>query len=44
MPAADAANPLGRTRGGALPHVYEEPAQHRGRLEITRDWLVANRS
>jgi hypothetical protein len=44
VPADDAARPLGRTQGGALLHVYEELAQHRGHLEITRDWLLANRS
>ena len=43
-PAADAALPLGRTQGGALLHVYEELAQHRGQLEITRDILLAARS
>jgi hypothetical protein len=35
----DAALPLGRTQGAALLHVYEELAQHRGQLEITRDVL-----
>jgi hypothetical protein len=35
----DADLPLGRTQGGALFHVYEELAQHRGQLEITRDVL-----
>jgi hypothetical protein len=35
----DAALPLGRTQGGALLHVYEELAQHRGQMEITRDVL-----
>jgi hypothetical protein len=33
--------PIGRTQGGALLHVYEELAQHRGQLEITRDILLA---
>ena len=33
--------PLGRTQGGALMHVYEELAQHRGHLELTRDVLTA---
>ena len=39
VPAHDAALALGRTQGGALLHVYEELAQHRGQLEITRDVL-----
>ena len=42
--AADAALPLGRTQGGALLHVYDELARHRGQLEITRDILLADRS
>lgn len=29
--------PLGRTQGGALVHIYEELAQHRGQMEVTRD-------
>ncbi|HYZ35218.1 MAG TPA: DUF664 domain-containing protein [Pseudonocardiaceae bacterium] len=33
--------PLGRTQGGALLHIYEELAQHRGQMEITRDLLRA---
>jgi hypothetical protein len=33
--------PLGRTQGGALLHIYEELAQHRGQMEITRDLLQA---
>jgi hypothetical protein len=37
----DAELPLGRTQGGALIHVYEELAQHRGQLEVTRDVLLA---
>ena len=37
----DASLPLGRTQGGALFHIYEELAQHRGQLEITRDILRA---
>lgn len=39
---ADAALPLGRTQGGALMHVYEELAQHRGQLESTRDLLLSS--
>lgn len=39
--AGDAALPLGRTRGGALLHLYEELAQHRGQMEVTRDVLLA---
>ncbi|MGH3855902.1 MAG: DUF664 domain-containing protein [Pseudonocardiaceae bacterium] len=31
--------PLGRTQGGALVHIYEELAQHRGHMELTRDLL-----
>jgi uncharacterized damage-inducible protein DinB len=34
--------PLTRTQGGALIHVYEELAQHRGQMEITRDVLLRN--
>lgn len=30
---------IGRTQGAALQHVYEELAQHRGHLELTRDVL-----
>lgn len=37
--AEDAALPLARTQGGALLHIYEELAQHRGQMEITRDVL-----
>jgi hypothetical protein len=31
--------PLARTQGGALIHIYEELAQHRGQMEVTRDVL-----
>jgi Protein of unknown function (DUF664) len=37
----DADLPLGRTQGGALIHIYEELAQHRGQMEVTRDVLRA---
>ncbi|MDQ2882961.1 MAG: DinB family protein [Actinomycetota bacterium] len=37
--AMDPTLPLARTQGGALLHIYEELAQHRGQLEITRDVL-----
>jgi Protein of unknown function (DUF664) len=37
--ARDSTLPLGRTQGGALLHLYEELAQHRGQMEITRDLL-----
>lgn len=47
-PANPPAQPAGQnvdffaaTRGGVLMHVYEELAQHRGQLEVTRDVLVA---
>jgi hypothetical protein len=33
--------PMARTQGGALLHIYEELAQHRGQMEITRDLLWA---
>jgi hypothetical protein len=33
--------PLARTQGGALVHIYEELAQHRGQMEVTRDVLRA---
>jgi len=39
----DADLPLGRTQGGALFHVYEELAQHRGQMEGSRDALRAQR-
>jgi Protein of unknown function (DUF664) len=29
--------PIARTQGGALIHIYEELAQHRGQMELTRD-------
>lgn len=38
----DAQLPLARTQGGALMHIYEELAQHRGQMEITRDVLLAH--
>jgi hypothetical protein len=38
----DANLPIGRTQGGALMHIYEELAQHRGQLEVTRDVLLAS--
>jgi hypothetical protein len=37
--ALDPTLPLARTQGGALLHIYEELAQHRGQMEITRDVL-----
>ena len=37
----DVDQPFGRTQGGALMHVYEELAQHRGQLELTRDVVRA---
>jgi hypothetical protein len=37
----DADLPLARTQGGALIHVYEELAQHRGQMEGCRDVLLA---
>ncbi|MBV8996629.1 MAG: DUF664 domain-containing protein [Pseudonocardiales bacterium] len=37
----DSTLPLARTQGGALLHIYEELAQHRGQMEITRDLLRA---
>jgi Protein of unknown function (DUF664) len=33
--------PLARTQGGVLVHIYEELAQHRGQMEVTRDVLRA---
>jgi hypothetical protein len=39
--AEDADLPLSRTQGGALIHLYEELAQHRGQMEVTRDVLLA---
>ena len=37
----DALMALGRTRGGALIHIYEELAQHRGQVEVSADVLRA---
>jgi hypothetical protein len=37
----DAELPIARTQGGALIHIYEELAQHRGQMELTRDVLSA---
>jgi hypothetical protein len=39
-PAKYRETPAGRSQGGALQHVYEEPAQHHGQLELTRDVLL----
>jgi len=36
-----AEEPLGLSQGGALFHVYEELAQHRGQMEASRDVLLA---
>lgn len=41
LPGWDSTLPLARTQGGVLLHIYEELAQHRGQLEITRDVLQA---
>lgn len=32
--------PIGRTQGGALIHIHEELARHRGQMDITRDLLL----
>ncbi|HVD04259.1 MAG TPA: DUF664 domain-containing protein [Candidatus Dormibacteraeota bacterium] len=40
----DANLPLGRTQGGALVHIHEELARHRGQMEVTRDVLIAGSS
>ena len=37
----DAASPLGRTQGGAMLHIYEELARHRGQMDLTFDLLRA---
>jgi DinB superfamily len=37
----DAGLPIARTQGGALIHIYEELAQHRGQMELTRDVIVS---
>ena len=34
--------PLGATQGGVALHIYEELAQHRGQMEVTRDVLRAS--
>src|ERR1700722_6579171 len=34
-------HPQYKSQGGALFHLYEELAQHRGQMEITRDLLLA---
>jgi hypothetical protein len=41
LSAKDHDLPLGRTQGGVLMHIYEELAQHRGQMEITRDVIRA---
>lgn len=41
LPADDRARPLGRSQGGALLHLYDELARHRGHLELTVDVLRA---
>jgi hypothetical protein len=33
--------PSATSQGGALIHIYEELAQHRGQMQITRDVIVA---
>lgn len=40
-PSPDAVLPLGRTQGGALIHIHEELARHRGQMEVTRDVLIS---
>jgi hypothetical protein len=42
--AEDSASPSGRTQGGVVVHIYEELAQHRGQMEITRDLILAQLS
>jgi len=37
----DAALPLGRTQGGALLHIFQELARHRGQMDVTQDLLRA---
>jgi len=37
----DRLGPSGRSQGGALLHVYEELAQHRGHMEGARDAMLA---
>ncbi|MGH3319362.1 MAG: DUF664 domain-containing protein [Streptosporangiaceae bacterium] len=37
----DAGLPLAKSQGGALIHIYEELAQHRGQMEGCRDVLLA---
>jgi hypothetical protein len=37
----DADTPFGRSRGGALLHLYAELARHLGQMEVTRDVLGA---
>lgn len=38
---SDTAHPMGQTQGGAVFHIYEELAQHRGQMEGCRDVLLA---
>ena len=40
-PTGDREDWYAATQGGVLMHVYEELAQHRGQLEVTRDLLQA---
>lgn len=41
LPDEDRSQPVGRTQGGVLLHVYEELSQHLGQMEISRDVLRA---
>ncbi|MEO5981443.1 MAG: DUF664 domain-containing protein [Pedococcus sp.] len=40
-PTGDRQDWYAATQGGVLMHVYEELAQHRGQMEVTRDILLA---
>jgi len=42
IPEYDLELPLGKTKGGVLVHIYEELAQHRGQMEVTRDLILSD--
>jgi hypothetical protein len=42
MSAKNKQVPSGSSQGGALFHMYEELAQHRGQMEISRDVILAD--
>jgi hypothetical protein len=43
VPPGDEGLPLARSQGGTALHIYEELAQHRGQMEVTRDVLFRSK-